>query len=399
MKIPNGPSGVPTVSASQFRKYGAGGVVLDEQEVDEGCPRLYEATYCREERLVEAKPYELLYGSLIHEVLYLMEEEGLNPDEALQKAWDPTMPFEWFEEARGDLQQYVERGATPMDRFATLGVELDLDAVLFVHPEYGEIRYRGKIDWVGVDPDDPRVLHVVDFKTNRSPFKNEALAGDVQMRGYHWLIAQHARKWVPTGPVRIVTHLDAIKFREVEIAYSDDQIDDWHSWAVALVMAILNDEKAEPHLNTYCPRCPIRSDCPLFQALPATGQTLAKTKDQAAAKGDEELLRWRDEANRVRLVLEKSVKAIDDDLKERAAKNGPLVIGDDVWEKQIAYDTLIDMRALHRALGNRFYDAVSTSKAAITRVTKGVDPTTLAAAWKAVTDIATGTKIVRKKVK
>lgn len=397
MRIPSGPSGRPTVSASQFRTYGAADVALDDQEADEGCPRLYFAKYVAEEKLPPREwSYELAYGSMFHRVLYMMEEDGLDPDAALQAAWDDKLPFSAFEEARGDLHRYIERGATPRDRYATLAVEVELEAVLFTHPDAGEVRYRGVIDWIGVDPDDPRTLHIVDYKTNRSPFRNADLLGDVQTRSYHWLLAENVGRFIPGGgPVNIVVHLDAVKFREVTIRYTDSQIDDWHSWAVAIAMTILADEKHEPTINTYCGRCPIRHDCPAFQGLPATGEALVEAKQGELSP--EQQLEWRDRANRVRLVLEKSVKAIDDKLKADALQAGGLAIGQWVWEVGIETETVIDLRALHAALGDRFYDVVTTSKTAIARHTGDADPSTLSAVQAAISQIAVGTKATRRK--
>lgn len=398
VKIPDGPNGFPTLSASQFRTYGAGGFRLEDQEDDKGCPSLYFAKYVAEERLPEqAKSYELRYGSMFHQMLYRMEEDGLTPDQALVECFDVTLPPEAMEEARRDLYAYIERGAAPHDRFGTLAVETDLFALLYVDPDFGPIYYRGVIDWIGVDTEDATTLHVVDYKTNRSPFSAGDIEGDVQMRGYHWLVAQNAESLVPAGRrPNIVTHLDAVKFRETQIRYTEQQIDDWHSWAVAVARTILRDDEHRPTLNTRCDSCPINSDCEAFQGMAATAQQIEAGKP-GAGKSPEDLVRWRDEANRMRLILEKSVKAIDGQLADVADKEGGLVAGGYQWSREFSMQTVFDLQALHQILGPVFYSIVTTSKAAIGRVSESLDPTTLAKVNGTVSEVAVGTKIVKRK--
>lgn len=396
MQPPIGPSGFPTVSATQLRTYGAGGFRLAEQEEARGCPRQYHAKYV-EHRVREERPYELEYGGFFHRVLYLLEAGDLTPDEALERAFPADADPAMFVEARKDLTAYLERGASPTDRFATIAVETELDAELYVDETYGPVHYRGFIDWLGVDPNLPGVLHVVDYKTNRHPPHVEDVRGDVQMKGYHWLVARNARRFGFSGTPRIVTHLDAVKFREVEVTYRDEDIDDWHGWAVAVVRKILRDETATPALNPGCGWCPVKDDCPEFQALPATAAGMAvgvkEIVDPVAR------LAWRDAANGVRLLLEKAVKGIDKEFKEQAAVLGQVIVGDQQFAVQEAWETQIDLRDLHRAMGDAFYDVVATSKTKIEGATADWSPSDAAAARACIVNVPAGTKVTRTKVK
>lgn len=404
MKIPDGPSGVPTLSASQFRMYGAGGFRLDDQEPVKGCPRLYKARYVEHRLPVEARPYALRYGSLLHSVLFLMEEEGLTPDEAMAKAFEPDMPQEMWTELRADIGAYLERGASPMDRFGTLAVEAELEALLYVDEVYGPVMYRGFLDWLGLDLEIPNVLHVVDYKSNRQPPKVADLLGDVQMRGYHWLAEQNAEQWFD-GPVRVIVHLDAVKFREVEVAYTREQIEDWHSWAVAVARKILRDEEAPAILNDGCAWCPVRYDCPAFETLPTLGREIAEAgktfvdPGQSALADPVQRLRWRDEANRARLLLEKAVKAADDEWKASAWREGRIVIGDQEFVLEPEFKDAIDMRGLHRALGSdTFYAIATTSKSKIEDVTKDWEPSAIAPVRQCIERVSNGQTVKRRKV-
>ena len=169
MQIPKGPNGHPTVSATQLRTYGAGGFLLDQQEQEQGCPRLYKAKYIEKRVPKTDRAYPLVYGAFVHDALFLMEEEDVTPDEALERACPVDGDPARFAVARKDLTAYLERGASPVDRFATIAVETELTALLFVDDEYGPIYWRGFLDWLGLDPDLPNTLHFVDYKTDRTP--------------------------------------------------------------------------------------------------------------------------------------------------------------------------------------------------------------------------------------
>lgn len=378
MRIPNGPSGEMTVSASQIRTYGAGGFQLDSHEESRGCPRLYRVKYVDRDLPPEDRSYALEYGSMIHDVFYRMEQDGLTPDEALAAAFpvdaDPAM----MAEAKADLTAYMERGASPADRYGTLAVEVEMDAVLYVDEEFGEVRWRGLLDHIGIDMDEPTVLHVTDYKSNRFPPTTAQVEGDVQLKSYAWLAAKNAARFgIDPDRVRVIVHLDAIKWREIEVEFTPEEIDDWHDWAVAICRAILRDEEAAPRINSGCDTCPIRHDCPAYQKLPETARQMAESIESIESL--QERLAWRDAANSVRLLLEKAVKRIDADLNARAMKDGGLIVGNQEWRLQQEWSDKWDLPALHRALGDRFYGVVTPVKGRIIELTKDWAPDDLAA--------------------
>ncbi|AMM44242.1 RecB-like exonuclease [Arthrobacter phage KellEzio] len=374
MKIPKN-----TVSASQLRTYGAGGFKLEQHESEKGCPRKYKAKYVDGVKEEGPKPYPLRYGGLFHTVLFLMVEKGLTPDEALSEAWEVDMPQEMWTEARADLEKYMERGASPMDTYATLEVEAELRALLYTDEVYGDIYMRGFLDWIGIDWEIPDLVHSVDYKTNRNPARTDDLVGDVQLRGYDWLIRQNWQALnLPRRP-RVVTHLDVVKFNEVQIAYTDAEIEDWHSWAVAVVRKILRDEDALPILNDGCGYCFVKDSCPAYSALPEIAEGLVE--EGAELKDPVAKLAWRDKAHKIRGLLDKAVKGLDAGYKADALKQGRLEIGSTAYVSTPKFVNDIDLPKLKELLGdNKFFEAVTTSKAAIERATKDLDPSTQALA-------------------
>ena len=111
-----------------------------------------------------------------------------------------------------------------------------------------------------------------------------------------------------------------------------------------------------------------------------------------------ERLRWRDAANKVRLLLEKEVKAIDQAFKDDAERNGGLVVGNTEWVLEPQWVDQVDLLALHEALGDRFYRVVSTSKTAVEREVKKDSPDVLAAARACIERVPVGTKVTKKEV-
>lgn len=371
MQIPDGPSGNPTVSVSSLRKYGAGGLALDEQEDDKGCPRWWKAHYVDQDpavRDVTSAPLE--YGTYWHAVMSRIDSEDVTPDEAVLLEFQPHYPQAFLVEIKRDLENYLSRSAAPSDRYGLLAAEVELDAVLYVDEEFGPVHMRGFLDWIGVDLDTSGVVHIVDYKTNRTPPSEASVRGDVQLKGYHWLVEQHAARF--GNPARIVSHLDAIKWRDVEVAYTAREIEDWHDWAVAVTRTILRDEKAEPRLNDGCGFCPIRSTCSEFQALPQGAAVLLASVPGDDAE-DEVLLTWRDNANRTRLLLEKAVKAIDGTFKQRALTQGGLVVGDEQYVVETQYGNVVDVRTLHEVIGDDLYLLASVGKGALETYASGLD--------------------------
>lgn len=367
MRIPDGSSGFPTVSASQLRVYGAGADKLDSHEVSRGCPALYKARYV--DRTVKNVTHpRFAYGTYWHKIMELMES-GQTPDEAIVSAFpadgDPAM----ITEARSDMVRYLERAATPADLYGALATEQDLSAMLYEDEEFGPVYWRSIIDWVGVDLDDPRTLHGVDYKTNQFPPSVEQVAGDVQLKGYAWTLKQCSEKFgIPTNRVRVVMHLDAIKWREIEAFYSDADLEDWHDWAVAVCRTILRDDTAKPIVNPGCSECPIRSDCPAFQALPDKAVAMAhgiRDIPDAAQR-----LAWRDAANSVRLLLEKEVAAIDAEFKAVALHRGSYAVGSTVYESAQEWKDSWDLPRLHSVLGDDFYKVVNPVKKRIQELAK-----------------------------
>jgi hypothetical protein len=391
MKIPIGPSGFPTVSPSQMRVYGAGGFELEEQEQDRGCPRQYKARYV-DRTVPDIKSDILRYGSLIHDCFYLMEEEGIGPEEALERCFPADMDPKYWREALDDLDAYLVRGG-PSNLYHTLDVEQHLDAELYVDEEYGPIWIRGIIDHLGVDPEDDGLIHITDYKTNRAPATIEQVRGDSQLKAYSYLVMKNWHRYSQTGFPRIVTHLDLVKWHDVEIRYSPADIEAWRSWAIAVVRKILRDEKAEPVLNSGCAHCPVKESCPVFIELPLTARNLLENRPD----DPDQLAKWADQANEAQKLLKKAIDEANDKFKATALRDGELVAGGWRWFREPNWVNTVDMKQLHRAMGPVFYDVAKASKSAVEAAIKDWDEHAKKVVRQAIGRIADGNKVSKEK--
>lgn len=364
MKIPKN-----TVSPSQLRTYGSADIRTDDQEADRGCPRRWKARYVDGIKDTETS-YALTYGSIFHRVMENVVAAGSDPHTAVLDAIGSEASVEMVDELMADLETYLARPSSDMDDMAVLGTELDLKVPLYDDPEYGTIYFRSIIDLVAIDPNDPGTIHVKDYKSNRSPIAASDLAGDAQMRAYAWIVKQLSERWTDSPDPRVIVHLDLIKFRDYVYEYSDDELDAWHTWAVAIVRTILRDEKAEPVINSQCSSCIVRHDCPALLELPKTAKTLAdriRTPEGIDVEVLAEARRWRDEANAARLALEKAVKAWDMDFTKIVKDAGPTVLDGKVYAVEPNEKTVVDVFAVAEVLGEDFPRVATVSKAAIER--------------------------------
>jgi hypothetical protein len=394
VKIPvSEHTGFPTVSPNSLRKYGTAGFDLADQEDAQGCPRQWKARYV--DRLVDDDTEILAYGRIIHRALEIMEEDALGPEDALAKAWAESpldLSPEYYAESLVDLRNYLARASSPLDRYGTLFTERRLTALLYEDEDFGPTYLQGIVDRAAVDFDDPALIHLVDFKSNRHPPSVEQVRRAVQPKAYTWLAYQNAAALFPhTTAPRIVFHLDAIKWWELPpVVFDDDDLEAWHSWTVAIVRKIWRDEDALPVLNPGCSYCPVQDDCPPYQKLPDLASYLMSVKPDDA----DDLVLWRDRANAARLLLEKAVKQVDARFVADAERLGLVEAGGYRWTRDVKWVDDTDARTLHDILGDDlFYALVTVGKGRLESTVKALDSTTARRALDCVRRVPDGTTI------
>ena len=339
--------------------YGAGGMELEAGVSEPGCPALYKARYVtKKEPFVAA--WQPTYGLAVHEALYLIEEDGLTPDDALRRGFEkyPSLSADRFQEAVQDLTDLIERGGI-LTTMHTVAVEQHLTAPLYEDEDFGPIAYGGIIDHIGVqeDVDVNPVLWVTDYKTDRSPPSYTKLGRWRQGPGYAWLVRSHADRYLPgVDGVRVNGLYEAVKWYTLPIEYSNEDLDVWQEWAISIARAILRDDKGREKLNPRCTWCPIKADCKAWNQLPGDGETLLARLhekpliERVGALPDLKVLISR---------LKKEQEETEEALREAITAEGPLTIGEDQWLLKAAQRKDPRPRELHQIMGDDFYDVIS----------------------------------------
>lgn len=360
MIIPPGAVGTPAegkpcLHTSHIRSYGAGGFKLGEMEQVRGCPAQYRARYVKHEITSKLSNDSMLKGSVLHDALFRMEEHSIGPEEALKLAWIPELPMTAFGSCVDDLNKYLERSG----QYSTLQVEVELYAPLYEDEEFGEIWFGGRIDKFDVDPEEENLLHVIDYKSNNWPPTLEDVKGDIQLKGYSWLVSQNWQQFMSQKP-RIIAHLDAIKFRDVEWEFEDSDLEEWREWASSIASKILRDEEAEPILNPGCTWCPIKLDCKKFRQLPGRGTTMLEKKNVSDIN---KLLAWLDEAKDTVKKLKSGIDDVEEILKDKIVSDGEVIANKLRYYMENGNKTETNLRKLHDILGDKFYSVAKVNKA------------------------------------
>lgn len=366
MRIPD-----QTIRTSHIRTYGSTGFSLEGVTDEPGCPALYKAKYADGMTFKEGRSYALEYGTLLHDVFYLMEEENLPPlPDALEKAWaraETTLGPEAYNEAIEDLTVYMDR---PDDGYACVAVEQELQAPLM---EIDGVQYYfgGRLDWIGIDPNQPNVLVVKDYKSNRTPPRQQTLDADNQFTHYIALAKANSHLYLPEihpDDVRVIGIMDAFKWRQVETYREEWQIERYMDWLKAMCRRIVQDDEGLPVLNEDCSWCPMRMSCPEFQALPLTAEAVVADLQNATSLTDKvELM---DHALLVMKNLKPLIADVQAELKRKAAHDGPVHVGDMVYDVETSWENVWDVGRLADVLGDDFMNVVSVTAYKVDAVVK-----------------------------
>lgn len=375
MRVPGGTVDTdaeqfPTLFTSRLKAYGAGGMILADAEDATGCPRQYKMRY--DEPTKGAAPTDpMRYGIVIHDVLALMDDEAIGPEDALRRCWDAALGPEWYAEAVEDLDRYLSRGS-PSARLGTIATEQDLCALLYEDEDFGPVWFGGRIDWLGIDVNEPDVLHVTDYKTDRRPRTRASMKGDVQLRSYDWLVRENWAQYMTATNPQVVVHVDQIKFNDLQWWYERQEVDEWAAWAEAIARRILRDTEGEPETGPGCAWCSFKLDCPAYLRLPGDGPGVLERGVAADLDG---MVAWKAEANQTIKLLKNGIVTVDNMLAEHVdAEGGYALVGGSGYERADRYEQSANVEAVHDVLGDRlFYDIAKVSVKALEDVSRG-DP-------------------------
>lgn len=343
---------------SHAAAYGGGSLELVAGYDEPGCPLFYEAKYVKGSIPGGDTSWQREYGIAVHEAIAKFEEGATTPEDALKAVWPPGLGVDRFSEAVTDLTRLVERLGTATH---TVAAEEDLTCPLYTDPDYGPVRLGGRIDRVAIDGVNPHIIYFDDYKTDRRPPSYKNLERWFQGFWYGALVRANAGRWIADDQVdrvEVVGRYEAVKWYGLNRAFSNDDLDLFMAWAESLARRILRDKKAKPVLNPGCAWCPIRHDCPEWKKLPGIGvgllERLAKTTLETRVPVMEE-------AADVRKKLEAQEEDITEALRERILRSGSFEVDGQSWTLADAVRRYADPQAVHRIMGDEFYDAVSVT--------------------------------------
>jgi hypothetical protein len=365
-------TGLPTVSPTMLNTYGFSGFSLERDVEPRGCPAQFKAVYPEDKAKKVKRPQTdaMIRGIVVHETMRIMEETDVGPDEALARAWDPRLTPEDYTRIAEDMQAYLSRASSPLDRFLTLATEIRLDAELYVDDQHGPIHIQGIIDRVSFD-EEANLVNIGDWKYGYFFPTLDDVRESVALKTYVYLVDRNRAQLSIPANAGIVVQLDAIRYRELPpVKFTVEEMAGWHGWAIAAARHILADDEALPVINAGCAFCPIRDTCPEFLKIPDLGEELLSVKPSEA----DELDVWRDKANAVRLLLTKAVAEVDDRFKADARRLGHVETGRHTWDMEIRWDNVVDARRLHALLGDGFFDVADVGKAKLEQTAKMLDP-------------------------
>jgi hypothetical protein len=155
-------------------------------------------------------------------------------------------------------------------------------------------------------------------------------------------------------------------------------------WLIRQVTAILRDDRLGddglllPTKNEWCAWCPIMESCPIVSeysafalaeiaALAPTRKEGRKTVVDLDPNRIEEYVNKLDDVGNARKVLERFETRVRETLR-RMPQERRESLGYDVRERRFDHWPVEAMALAHEVLGDRFYEAVGISKAAIERI-------------------------------
>lgn len=318
------------------------------------------------------------YGTVLHDVLHLIEYEALADDEAIQRAFDQHAKWldpEHLEQLEEDVTIYHERDQRGVK---LVGSEMELSSPLIVVG--GEqIFFRGRIDRLYQRLDNPSVFIATDYKTSAHRKSEEEVHKDPQQWAYNWLIHE-----VYPEIGTLVQLYDQLRFGVVPTRKSAAQRQLIYRWLQRQATAIVRDDKLDPKWNEWCPWCPILESCAVIQRLEtyalAEIAVIAPEEKQGrktTVNLDPDLFTTYVEemptVTRAKQTLERFEESVKRALKAMPAARRA-ALGYRLNDKKVTAFPAAAVRRIHEEVGDEvFYEMVSMSKTKIEKALPG-DP-------------------------
>lgn len=311
------------------------------------------------------------YGSAIHAGISALEE-GVGVGRAVQEAWnqhgDALNPDD-IDLLVSDLEIYVARD------FPNTRTVLNEGEVRVFLMEYRGTRiyFRTRVDRLYERLDAPGTFIHVDYKSSRHAKTEADVRDDLQLWQSNWAL----HEFYPEIE-NLVQIYDQLRFGQIPTRKTADARRKIKEFLVAQVTAILENEDVQedgllpPKKNIWCAYCPIMESCPIIPQLSSFARfeiaalapavkvgrkTVVEVDEQLVAKYMYEY----EEAVDAAKILERFVDAVKSVLKEMPGQEREQ-LGYHLTERSATLFSTEAHEALHRELGDRYYEIVKITK-------------------------------------
>lgn len=321
----------------------------------------------------ERESYAASYGSAVHDAIEFMEHNQCDDDTAINSIWATYQ--HWLEpddadRMKVDLETYRSRLTTG---YRLIGTELEMRMPLFVHPEHGQMYFRGRIDTLYQHLTNDGIFLSRDYKSSRWPKSEAEVHKDLQQWAYNLLIHYNFPECE-----RLTQQYDQLRFGSIPTQKSPLQREQIRTWLIRQVTAILDDETFKPKQNHWCFTCPLVMDCRVTHL--STDWWLARLAALAPERkeGRKIIVGLSSDANDIetyteilprvkitRKVLERFEEAVEAVLKEMPQDRREELGYTLQAPRKLDVFTADALRKIHAMMGDDFFQLASITKKAL----------------------------------
>jgi hypothetical protein len=322
----------------------------------------------------EATDANNAYGSCIHDCIAIVEKEQVSDEEAITRAWptyqhwlDPEDLASLYE----DLELYHQRTHVG---WRLVAAEADMKVPLFVYKGV-QIYFRFKLDALYQHLQNPSIFLSRDYKSSKWPKSEEQALKDLQQWSYNWGIHEYFPECV-----KLTQEYDQLRAGVWPLTKTAEQRAQIKNWLIKQVTAILNDETLAPHLNQWCPWCPIIMDCTAVHRSADYWKARIEAEAPAEKQGRKVVLKLSSDDNGgfahyaellpkvklARATLEKFEETVTEVLR-RMSDERLTELGFKKTTRGATQFPAAVLREIHAELGDEFYQIAGLSKTRVER--------------------------------
>jgi hypothetical protein len=310
----------------------------------------------------------------IHDCIAIVEKEQVSDEEAITRAWptyqhwlDPEDLASLYE----DLELYHQRTHTG---WRLVAAEADMKVPLFVYKGV-QIYFRFKLDALYQHLQNPSIFLSRDYKSSKWPKSEEQALKDLQQWSYNWGIHEYFPECV-----KLTQEYDQLRAGVWPLTKTAEQRTQIKNWLIKQVTAILNDETLTPHLNQWCPWCPIIMDCTAVHRSADYWKARIEAEAPAQKEGRKVVLKLSSDDNGgfahyaellpkvklARATLEKFEETVTGVLR-RMSDERLTELGFKKTTRGATQFPAAVLREIHAELGDEFYQIAGLSKTRVER--------------------------------